>query len=469
MEQQLTYIPVRKIWAHKDNPRKDLGDLSELTDSIRQNGIMQNLTVVKCIGEISGKWDGESYRCVIGHRRLAAARLAGVESVPCIVAEMSETEQLSTMLLENMQRIDLTVYEQAQGFQMMLDLGETVESVAKQTGFSTTTVRNRIKLMRLDQKKFQKAEERGATLSDYMELDKLESVEDKNAVLDKIGTQNFQSALKSAIEAQAVRKKLAEWAEAAGKFALQIERKDEVNGEKVEMRYYRSLDRWNLSGEVIAPEDAEEVRYFYVLTDRGITIYKDARNEKDSAEEEARRERQRLEDQTQNEFKAVAKAHFELRRDFIKGLSNSAFKKNMTEVSLFCAAAAEAMGGYRSDLDPELCAYLLGMRFTEEDEELSACEIPAIRSAAEKQPEKLIFCLCYSAIDGPTESYYDYHWRSGGYVYEAGENDTLDRIYDALTALGYDLSDDEEAMRNGSHELLALHGSKPETESADDE
>ena len=169
---EIKNIPVRKLWAHPDNPRKDVGDVTELAESIKVNGVLQNLTVVPLIGNISKTWDGESYRVIIGHRRLAAAKLAGLEELPCAVVEMTEREQLSTMLTENMQRSDLTVYEQAQGFQMMLDMGDTVKDIAENYGFSTTTVRRRVKLLELDKEKFKKSEERGASMFDYMELDK---------------------------------------------------------------------------------------------------------------------------------------------------------------------------------------------------------------------------------------------------------------------------------------------------------
>lgn len=135
---EIKYIPVSKLWRHPDNPRKDLGDVTELAESIKVNGVLQNLTVVPLIGEITKKWDGESYRVIIGHRRLAAAKLAGLEELPCVVVEMSEREQLSTMLTENMQRSDLTVYEQAQGFQMMLDMGDTVEDIAGMSAHRTS-------------------------------------------------------------------------------------------------------------------------------------------------------------------------------------------------------------------------------------------------------------------------------------------------------------------------------------------
>lgn len=199
---EIKYIPVSKLWRHPDNPRKDLGDVTELAESIKVNGVLQNLTVVPLIGEITKKWDGESYRVIIGHRRLAAAKLAGLEELPCVVVEMSDREQLSTMLTENMQRSDLTVYEQAQGFQMMLDMGDTVEDIAEKSGFSATTVRRRVKLLELDKDKFKKSEERGVSLFEYMELDKLKSPERKNEMLDFIGTDNFKYKLKQAIDAE---------------------------------------------------------------------------------------------------------------------------------------------------------------------------------------------------------------------------------------------------------------------------
>lgn len=63
---------------------------------------------------------------------------------------MSYKEQVGTMLTENMQRVDLTIPEQAEGFQMMLDLGDTVEDIANKTGFSESTVRHRVNIAKLD-------------------------------------------------------------------------------------------------------------------------------------------------------------------------------------------------------------------------------------------------------------------------------------------------------------------------------
>jgi ParB family chromosome partitioning protein len=107
---KLQMIQVEKLYPHPDNPRKVIGDVTELAESIKANGILQNLTVVPN----NDDWDDKSdFTVVIGHRRLAAAKQAGLTELPCAVVEMTEKEQLSTMLTENMQRSDLTVYEEA--------------------------------------------------------------------------------------------------------------------------------------------------------------------------------------------------------------------------------------------------------------------------------------------------------------------------------------------------------------------
>lgn len=175
-------IEIRKIHSHPDNPRKDLGDITELSQSIAENGIMQNLTVVE-------REDGE-YTAIIGHRRLAAALKAGLDTVPCAVVKMDEKEQQSTMLCENMQRSDLTVYEQAQGFQMMLDLGSTEDEIAEKTGFSKQTVKHRINLAKLDQKLLKEKNEDEnfqMTLKDMYELEKIDDVEARNEILSTSG------------------------------------------------------------------------------------------------------------------------------------------------------------------------------------------------------------------------------------------------------------------------------------------
>ncbi|MCL1924241.1 MAG: ParB/RepB/Spo0J family partition protein, partial [Defluviitaleaceae bacterium] len=201
-------IPIDEIATHPKNLRKDLGDLTELTESIKNVGILQNLTIIPCF-QVKETILNENikYYALIGNRRLSAAKLVGLLEVPCIIADINESEQVATMLLENMQRSDLTVYEQAQGVQMMLDLGEDMATIANKTGFSESTIRRRVKLLDLDKEKFKAAEDRGATLADYAELEKIEDINVKNKVLESIGTHNFKWELNKAIEDEENKKK----------------------------------------------------------------------------------------------------------------------------------------------------------------------------------------------------------------------------------------------------------------------
>ncbi len=152
---EIQNISIELVKVHPNNVRKTYNDIEELAESIKAKGILQNLTVVPDPQE-PGK-----YLTVIGNRRLTAARMAGLETVPCIVSDMDEKEQTSVMLLENIQRSDLTVYEQAQGFQMMLDLGETEDTIAEKTGFSKKTVRHRLNIAKLDSKTLMEKRETG--------------------------------------------------------------------------------------------------------------------------------------------------------------------------------------------------------------------------------------------------------------------------------------------------------------------
>ena len=300
---ELQYIEVSKILPHPDNPRRNLGDIQELSDSIRANGVFQNLTVVP---------QGDSkYTVIIGHRRLAAAKKAGLSVVPCVVTEMTPQEQVRTMLMENIQRSDLTLYEQAQGFQMMLDMGETVESIAKDCGFSQTTVRRRVRLLDLDADKFKKSEARGATLQDYMELDKIESPELKNKALDAIGTANFREVLKKAIEEEKHQRRMAQWETDLKAFALKIEKRDYVGETSVPMDYVGNFGRWSSKDKVVEkPEDVGEVKYYYRVSADQIDLYKDHQERGETEEERQRKEKQRLANQLKSELREITELHF---------------------------------------------------------------------------------------------------------------------------------------------------------------
>ena len=169
-----------QLHPNPDNPRKDLGELEELKESIREHGIMQNLTVVPMNDDL------EDFYILIGHRRFAASEGILFE-LPCVIAEgLTKAEQVSIMLCENMQRSDLTFLEQAHGFQLMMDLGDTVETISQKTGFSESTVKHRLEIAKLKQKSIDAAMENfQPTIGDYIELEKVKDMKERNKILEE--------------------------------------------------------------------------------------------------------------------------------------------------------------------------------------------------------------------------------------------------------------------------------------------
>ena len=180
-------IEISKLRMHPKNVRKTYTNIDELSDSIKAKGILQNLTVVENPEEAGTYW------VVIGNRRLTAARKAGLETAPCQIVEMDERDQASTMLLENMQRSDLTIIEQSQGIQMVLDLGETVDGLSEKTGLSKSTIRHRVNIAKLDQRVLREKEEDEGfqlTLKDLYELEKIPDIKIRSEILREARSSN---------------------------------------------------------------------------------------------------------------------------------------------------------------------------------------------------------------------------------------------------------------------------------------
>ena len=444
---ELQYIEVSKILPHPDNPRKNLGDLQELTDSIKANGVLQNLTVIP---QSNGQ-----YTVIIGHRRLAASKKAGLSEVPCVVTEMTPQEQVRTMLMENIQRSDLTLYEQAQGFQMMLDMGETVESIAKDCGFSQTTVRRRVKLLDLDSDKVKKAEARGATLKDYMELDKIENPELKNKALDAIGTANFRDVLKKAIDDEKHLRRMAQWETDLEAFALKIEKNGYVGETVVSMDYVGNFGRWSPKDKMVErPEDAGEVKYYYRVGTDQIDLYKDHQERGETEEERQRKERERIAKQIESELQEITERHYSLRSEFVSGFS--AAKKHLVGICEYAASIIVGDNTWSQDgVNTEIVEELLDLDIDDNT------DYPTFKAMVEQHiaeaPEYGLLVCAYASADGDDNGYWRRGWNTEKRCYEYlhEPNDDLDRLYDFLISLGYEMSDEEKAMRDGTHQLLS--------------
>lgn len=191
----VSMVEAKKLRPHPKNPRKSLGDLTELTESIKKNGIMQNLTAVPD----PDKEDG--YMIIIGHRRFAAGKKAGLKEFPVSIACLDEADQIKIMLCENIQRSDLTAIEQAEGFQMMIDFGITVQELSEETGFAPSTIYHRLNLAKLDRNALKKKMDQ-LTITDLIELEQIEDVQTRNEILKKANRQTFAQMVQSAVNDQ---------------------------------------------------------------------------------------------------------------------------------------------------------------------------------------------------------------------------------------------------------------------------
>lgn len=137
-------LPLNEIEPNREQPRKsfDADALAELTDSIRQHGVLQPLLVRPMP-------DG-SYRLIAGERRWRASRMAGLAEVPVTIREMTDEEESIFALIENLQREDLNAIEEAQGLKTLIEtFGLTQEQAAERVGKSRTAVTNALRLLNL--------------------------------------------------------------------------------------------------------------------------------------------------------------------------------------------------------------------------------------------------------------------------------------------------------------------------------
>ncbi len=135
-------ITLDLIDPNPDQPRIEIGDLTELTSSIRDKGVLEPLLVRPCA---DGRW-----LIIAGERRWRAARAAGLQEVPCIELDVDDRAVAEIALIENLQRKDLTAWEEADGLQALCDrYGYTHEEVARKLGKSRSTVTEAISIASL--------------------------------------------------------------------------------------------------------------------------------------------------------------------------------------------------------------------------------------------------------------------------------------------------------------------------------
>lgn len=136
-------LPLSSILPNKGQPRKNFDEdaLEELTDSIRQNGVLQPILVRK---------KGQKYEIVAGERRYQAAKRAGLEEIPVVIREISDNDVFKLALIENLQRADLDPIEEAQGFRTLIkQTGMTQAELGQALSKSRPAIANSLRLLDL--------------------------------------------------------------------------------------------------------------------------------------------------------------------------------------------------------------------------------------------------------------------------------------------------------------------------------
>ena len=427
------------LHPHPNNPRKDLGDLTELTASIVKNGVMQNLTVVE-------RKEG-GYTVIIGHRRCAAAKAAGLTELPCVIAELSEREQMGIMLSENMQRVDLTVIEQAQSMQMMLDLGETVETVSDKTGLSQKTVKDRLKLNKLDQEALQKAVAKQVSLMDLLKLDKIEDENERNKVLKTAGTNNFNEAYQKALGEQRVKEKIAYAKELLCDWAKENSEISTQGG-----RRHRGFVTFNHAKDGIRDglktfrEMYQSYGVSYIIDSRGVTVYSDPTEEelqKKSKDDEKRIKTNEL-DCVWKQIEDLYERHFVMRENFIRQvhLSTEHWKSHLQD-DLLAEYLVKRNNSFYSNAGA-IFKNLIGGKSLEE----------GLKKYRNKMDELLIKLIYSEFSDSKSRKYHNRRWYNGIYGIDYQYQCQLKEIYDFLRRFGYEMSDEEIALRDDTHPLV---------------
>ncbi|MFA6428244.1 MAG: ParB/RepB/Spo0J family partition protein [Candidatus Buchananbacteria bacterium] len=145
--EKVQLVAVEKIKPNPHQPRKDFAaiELASLTESIKEHGILQPLIV-------SPAAEGD-YQLIAGERRLRAAKLAGLKTVPVIARQFKEQQKLELALIENLQRQDLNILEEADAYQKLIEqFNLSHEEVAKKVGKSRPVVSNALRLLKLPAK-----------------------------------------------------------------------------------------------------------------------------------------------------------------------------------------------------------------------------------------------------------------------------------------------------------------------------
>lgn len=437
-------IKIEDLKVHPKNVRRKYEGIEELAQSIKENGIMQNLTVVP------DKEEEGKYLVVIGNRRLTAAREAGLETAPCVVVEgMAEKDQIATMLMENMNRKDLTVYEEAEAMQMCFeDFGLKVEEIEEKTGLSKTTINHRLNIAKLDKETLvEKVEDKEfqLSLSDLYALEKVKDVNTRNKIL-KEAWDSKDLANKAR---QAAREEIRE--KNKGKLIAECEKLG-INKAPDGVSYYSN--GWLQIKHISLDSDEAEIGIkhteglYYVVSYTSIDIIKKEKKQKkekeiNSREEEIKEKRAKIKAKYEEMHKDMEDFVRSILEGKVEPPDNAEYIGKLTWGFILKYKVAVA--------EYNLTGVLMGAQAyknADEEEKKKATERATALPILYQMIAVAFGGLEYLSLAG----YY-------GALYNEAAGEKLKAMHDILSNFGFSFADEESyKLMNGEHELYEREG-----------
>ncbi len=177
-------IPIDKLVANIHQPRKDFGDLEELAGSIKEKGILEPILIRPKDGK---------FEIIAGERRYRAAQIAGLTEIPCIEHDIADNEALELSIIENIQRKDLDIYEQAFSIKSFAEIyGYTHQDIAQKIGKSRVTVTELIRITDLPGEILERCHQLNIRSKTFLlELVKLDNPQHMQEMLDNYSDEPF--------------------------------------------------------------------------------------------------------------------------------------------------------------------------------------------------------------------------------------------------------------------------------------
>ncbi len=182
---KVVLIDCERIVPNPRQPRTQFDEekLAELSESIQQNGLLQPLTVRRV---------EDGYELISGERRLRATKLAGIPNVPCIIMDANERSSAIMALIENIQRSQLTFFEEAAAIRRLIEYyGMTQEDAALKLGKAQSTIANKLRLLRLSEREQALITQYGLTERHARELLRLPEEEQRMYAIERIHSQEM--------------------------------------------------------------------------------------------------------------------------------------------------------------------------------------------------------------------------------------------------------------------------------------